>query len=74
MEKIIELTAWTEENYGKKFWKCPRYAPKVSNGCKCFMWLSGYVKLLKQVGLVADEDAYEIGVKVKRPEPIAGTI
>ncbi|KAL6647953.1 hypothetical protein ACP70R_012177 [Stipagrostis hirtigluma subsp. patula] len=49
LQYVIELTTKTEENFNRKFFKCPRLG---INGCNFFMWLPEYVEHLKSIGWI----------------------
>ncbi|XP_028788248.1 uncharacterized protein At4g04775-like [Neltuma alba] len=38
-DEVIILTSWTEQNYGRRFVKCPNY--KERWGCNYFNWFDG---------------------------------
>ncbi|XP_028757302.1 uncharacterized protein At4g04775-like [Neltuma alba] len=38
-DEVIILTSWTEQNYGRRFVKCPNY--KERWGCNYFDWFDG---------------------------------
>uniref|UniRef100_A0A0A9AR35 GRF-type domain-containing protein n=1 Tax=Arundo donax TaxID=35708 RepID=A0A0A9AR35_ARUDO len=45
-ENVLELTATTTKNYGRKFFKCPRNQRALPNRCRFYMFQQEYEELL----------------------------
>ncbi|CAN6299841.1 unnamed protein product [Urochloa humidicola] len=59
-ERIIELRAWTEKNYGRVFFKCPRYETGPHARCDFYFWQKDYFSKLVELGrIMVQQEAHE---------------
>ncbi|CAL4955624.1 unnamed protein product [Urochloa decumbens] len=59
-ERIIELRAWTEKNYGRVFFKCPRYETGPRARCDFYFWQKDYLAKLVELGrIMVQQEAHE---------------
>ncbi|CAO1947097.1 unnamed protein product [Urochloa humidicola] len=59
-ERVIELRAWTDRNYGRVFFKCPRYETGEQARCGFYYWQHEYfAKLVELERITVHPEAQE---------------
>ncbi|CAN6334334.1 unnamed protein product [Urochloa humidicola] len=51
-ERVIELRAWMDRNYGRVFFKCPRYETGARARCGFYYWQHEYFAKLVELGRI----------------------